>query len=311
MATSESLQVGGHPDIVQSHPSDETKIMKRACPREVEFYEDLVHQLDAVHSPSIWSGWRPVFYGRQPPEKESSTDEVFIVLENLVPICTNPTLRTGFTHPNVLDIKLGKQLYDNDASEEKKERMTRTAAETTSARFGIRLTGGKVWNNDTRAYETLPKTFGKSLDPQGSDLKAGFSRFFPIALPDGETLQGNQYSSRLTVSPGGIPAILMARLLEDVLLPRFNRLSNHVSRFEWQVYGSSLLVVYEGDSEALSRAFEGDNITEDRFLGIVKLIDFAHAWKAQQPDAGLLDAFDTLSNLLRGMIKDLSQLANE
>ncbi|KAH9815092.1 hypothetical protein DFH28DRAFT_1057628 [Melampsora americana] len=311
MAISESLQVGGHSDIVQSHPSDETKIMKRACSREVQFYEDLVHQLEAAHSSSVWSGWRPEFYGRYLPEKETSTDDILIVLQNLVPICTNPTLRTGFIHPNVIDIKLGQQLYDNDASEEKKARMTRAAAETTSARFGIRLTGGKVWNNDTKAYETLPKGFGKSLDPQGSDLNAGFSRFFPIVLPNGKKLSGEEYSSRLSVSPGGIPARLMGRLLKDVLLPRFNRLSNYVSKFEWQVYGSSLLVVYEGDNDALSHAFQGDSIVEDRCLGNVKLIDFAHAWKAQQPDTGLLNGFDTLSSLLQGMMNALSQLDQE
>lgn len=58
-----------------------------------------------------------------------------LVLENL-------TYR--FLRPNVLDIKLGTQLYDEDAPEEKKERMTAAAAKTTSGPTGVRLTGFQV-----------------------------------------------------------------------------------------------------------------------------------------------------------------------
>lgn len=58
-----------------------------------------------------------------------------LVLENL-------TFR--FLHPNVLDIKLGTQLYDDDATEEKKERMRKAAASCTSEETGVRLTGFQV-----------------------------------------------------------------------------------------------------------------------------------------------------------------------
>lgn len=49
-----------------------------------------------------------------------------------------------FVRPNVLDIKLGTQLHADDASEEKKARMIKTASETTSAETGVRLTGFQV-----------------------------------------------------------------------------------------------------------------------------------------------------------------------
>lgn len=77
-------------------------------------------------------------------DANSQTAETSIILDNLVPISNAQFSATGYTHPNILDIKLGTQLYDMDASGEKVARMTRAAAETTSARFGIRLTGGKV-----------------------------------------------------------------------------------------------------------------------------------------------------------------------
>lgn len=58
-----------------------------------------------------------------------------IVLDNL---------SKAFTKPNILDIKLGTVLYDEHASEEKKARMIKTAAETTSLETGVRMTGFQV-----------------------------------------------------------------------------------------------------------------------------------------------------------------------
>lgn len=58
-----------------------------------------------------------------------------IVLENL---------SHRFSKPNILDIKLGTKLYDNEATEEKKARMIKTAKETTSLETGVRLTGFQV-----------------------------------------------------------------------------------------------------------------------------------------------------------------------
>lgn len=58
-----------------------------------------------------------------------------IVLENVA---------HKFVKPNIIDIKLGKVLYDEDASEEKRERMIKTALATTSYETGVRLTGFQV-----------------------------------------------------------------------------------------------------------------------------------------------------------------------
>jgi 1D-myo-inositol-tetrakisphosphate 5-kinase/inositol-polyphosphate multikinase len=51
--------------------------------------------------------------------------------------------------PNILDIKLGTKLYDDDASEEKKARMIQAAAATTSFTTGVRLTGFQVGQHST------------------------------------------------------------------------------------------------------------------------------------------------------------------
>lgn len=53
-------------------------------------------------------------------------------------------LSYSFLKPNTLDIKLGTVLATEDASPEKRARMERVAAETTSKETGIRLTGFQV-----------------------------------------------------------------------------------------------------------------------------------------------------------------------
>ena len=58
-----------------------------------------------------------------------------VVLENVV---------HGFRKPNILDIKLGTLLYDEDAPPEKKAKMEIKTRGTTSGEAGIRLTGFQV-----------------------------------------------------------------------------------------------------------------------------------------------------------------------
>ena len=50
----------------------------------------------------------------------------------------------GFLKPNIIDIKLGTILWDEDALPAKKERMQNTARRTTSGETGVRLTGFQV-----------------------------------------------------------------------------------------------------------------------------------------------------------------------
>lgn len=70
-------------------------------------------------------------------EKENATraPEDAVILENL----THP-----FEKANVLDVKLGTQLWDEDSSDEKRRRMDQVAMDTTSGKMGLRLTGFQV-----------------------------------------------------------------------------------------------------------------------------------------------------------------------
>lgn len=69
-------------------------------------------------------------------EDNNVNDDECICLENV---------SLGFKKPCVLDLKMGTQLYDDDASEEKKARLGAVAANTTSLPLGFRMTGFEVW----------------------------------------------------------------------------------------------------------------------------------------------------------------------
>lgn len=66
---------------------------------------------------------------------ESERFEQAVVLENL---------EWGFRRPSVLDIKLGKILTDDKASEEKRRRLEKVSMGTTSWDNHIRLAGMRV-----------------------------------------------------------------------------------------------------------------------------------------------------------------------
>jgi len=91
--------------------------------------------------------WRP-FVKHQMEEKISvstwESREIARVFMTTIHSIVLENLANRFSKPNILDIKLGTRLYDDDASEEKKARMIKTAAATTSLTTGIRLTGFQV-----------------------------------------------------------------------------------------------------------------------------------------------------------------------
>lgn len=159
-------QVGGHPGVMESE--DGSLIIKPALPVEVDFYQTM------LTDPSLMPlrGYIPRFYGTlrlegQVDEEQSAFGQISIkqeavpaverdrsIIANCVIIGLTrrglahsivlENISRGFAKPNILDIKLGTVLYDEDASDEKRARMEKVARETTSYETGVRLTGFQV-----------------------------------------------------------------------------------------------------------------------------------------------------------------------
>ncbi|GLB35601.1 putative inositol phosphokinase (IPK) family protein [Lyophyllum shimeji] len=315
-------QVGGHAGVLATE--DGSLIIKPALPLEVQFYQAL------QQSPSLEAlrPFIPKFYGMLKLEgqldEEKSAEEGNIsvtpvdapqkeslVLENI----SHPFLK-----PNILDIKLGTALYDEDAPPAKVERMIETAKNTTSSETGIRLTGFQVYNNTTSEPVITPKSYGKSIKP--ADLPNGIARFFPVgAMPPkegGEAPDG--------VSPSGLPLTTLLPLLRGIR-EDIEEIREVCAELEMRMVGASLLIVYEADWERAEAGLkyleqdsdeESEDEEEEDEEGdgqkkrpgppyIVKLIDFAHTRlkPGQGADEGVLLGMDTVLKLIDGRIAQL------
>jgi len=245
-----------------------------------------------------------------------------IVLENVA---------HGFKHPNILDIKLGARLWADDAPAAKRQKLDDASRQTTSASLGFRIAGMTIWtgtSEDSRTEE-LPdkdaeikngyirytKRYGWTFTEE--NVKIAFIKYFGGANADGKL---RYRRSQLIIKR-------IARELEDMAYV----IENEESR----MYSASVLMVYEGDDQALEKALEeektrniedpeqnpaaeADSTAEDNNDGDdesdepdpkvhdVRLIDFAHAqWTpGQGPDENVLIG-------VRSVLKILNELAEQ
>ncbi|OAV91801.1 hypothetical protein PTTG_06001 [Puccinia triticina 1-1 BBBD Race 1] len=309
MATiSQVLQAGGHQDQVAIDSNQPSRIIKKTKKSELEFYRSLANQLERPPSQqNAWSDWRPQFFGSS---NHQTDEQVSIVLENLTYKWSTAKTEQGeeqdqlFNHPNVIDIKLGQRLYDDQATPEKQERMHRAALETTSAKLGIRLTGAQIWNNLKGEYSSIPKSFGKSIKPDGSDLQINFNSLFPVSdSKPAHELELDQ----LTYSAEGLPSEILKQVIDRSIIPKIQKILDYLSSFNWRIYGASILIVFEADLSTLNTLLSSpdhNRIIQD--IASVKVIDFAHVQLADSPDPGLLKGFQSTLDLFHQLSAELA-----
>ncbi|KAG8899504.1 hypothetical protein FRB99_006688 [Tulasnella sp. 403] len=332
-------QVGGHAGVQTSE--DKSLIIKACLPKEKEFYSLLASKdILAPLRPFV-----PTFYGtlqlhgtvdasgsletvnteKLTTEKDellSSMDKRTLLTHPATGGISSPqsivlqNVSHTFKKPNILDIKLGTVLYDEQADAAKRERMIKTAQSTTSLETGVRLTGFQVYDPVEKVFVNTPKSYGKSITV--AQLPEGMARFFP------ET----SFSNR------DLLVAVIEGIIKDV-----SQIKEVFQNLEIRMVGGSLLVVWEGDEEAIKKAVvssedegqggadesgqptdddaEGEDEDEDEDeesdanrVGpayAVKLIDFAHTRLApgEGPDAGIVLGLETTLRLLKGRKADL------
>lgn len=162
-------QVGGHAGVHVTE--DESLLLKPALPREIAFYQLVRDVIDPSSGLHILKPWIPEFFGLLSLEGKLASPTADIETGTLPAIIPVPDLQApsdtpaqtlvlqnllyGYRKPCVLDVKLGTVLYDEDASEEKKARMIRKAAETTTLQTGVRLTGFQVSASFTKQHKVM------------------------------------------------------------------------------------------------------------------------------------------------------------
>ncbi|KAF3930463.1 hypothetical protein ABW20_dc0108396 [Dactylellina cionopaga] len=217
--------------------------------------------------------------------------EISIVLSNLT---------YGFLKPCVLDVKLGAQLWDDEAPLDKRARLDEVANKTTSSSLGMRIAGMKVWKGPANDYQAYDKLYGRQFTAESA--VDGFKEFL--------------FSGELTEE--------QSKLLAKRFADKVEQIESVMENQESRMYSASLLFVYEGDSDALDQALQiekdkkpgkgtlvddedddedyddddDDEKPQDKKVEDLKIIDFAHAsWTpGQGPD----------HNALRGVKSTLS-----
>ena len=183
---------------------------------------------------------------------------ISIVLENVA---------SGFTRPNVIDIKLGARLWGDDSVPDKRAKLDKVSRETTSSSLGFRIAGMKVWGGEAEAkkqaeqairenetatptdadkngsepskvkvvevdgYRRYDRWFGRSFNEH--NIKEGFETFLEGAKI-GKKDNSRQIAARMATELRSIQSMLEAE--------------------ESRMYSSSILYIYEGDPEAFEEA---------------------------------------------------------
>ncbi|QIW98551.1 hypothetical protein AMS68_004069 [Peltaster fructicola] len=311
--------VAGHDGVLSDEAGE--VVVKPCTQAEVDFYQD-----SSIKHPDF-AQFIPTFMGTltlgppSPPASAGHIDELVktsgidlpksqgkkiaaetaVVLENL---------EYGFTHPSVIDLKLGARLYAPGTAAEKAARLDKVAGETTTGSLNFRIAGMKVWNTLTNDYDVYDKLYGRRFDKE--TVIAGFKTYF-----DSLTNTPKRLITGRQIIAAGLDELRDIRMLLETKESRF--------------YSASVLIVFEGDPEALQERLlqqaglqisqmqdsadeeqdEDDEIDEDEPPILrLKLIDFAHSsWcpgqgKDDNLITGMINIEKQLQLLLDGLPKD-------
>lgn len=228
----------------------------------------------------------------------------YLVLKNLV---------YGYSMPLVVDVKLGRILWDKGCGESKRKRMEEVSKTTTSGTLGWRVCGVKAVIPENMISDSqVPEKWLRPL--KGVDYKA-------CASVSGNTFTLNkQFGRSLTTTTAreGLEMALrcnaLPRKLQDEIISRFvlrlELFYNCLLDTEVRSISSSLLFVVEGDParwEGLEDSvFYEDQDEDDEYhapLSELRWIDFAHT--RFTPNMG----YD--EELLFGVEKLLDSLAHD
>lgn len=183
-----------------------------------------------------------------------------IVLENVA---------SGFRRPNVLDVKLGARLWADDAPPAKRNKLDAVAKETTSSSLGYRIAGMKVWtgkNGDadegslTDPYAT--KHEGKEGAKGEVIEKDGYRRYdkwYGRSFTHESVKQG--FETFLAGAKAG--KVDRSRMIAQRLVEELRNVQQVLESEESRMYSSSVLIVYEGDPEAMEHALEEEKKIPD------------------------------------------------
>lgn len=126
--------------------------------KEELFYEKTVEQYPELKQ------WIAGYHGTKEIHMDG-IDGQFMILDDLT---------FGYDKPSVIDLKIGTETWEEDASKEKIERESKKYP--LQRKLGFRLTGMRVYNKETNQYDIYDKKYGYSITED--TLNGMFALFF-------------------------------------------------------------------------------------------------------------------------------------
>lgn len=309
-------------------------VFKPLNEQELQFYKDVQQLLTedtGTEGDVPLESWMPAHLGvldegHKVPEKLANDVQVIDSGEDLINIPNFPTnygdlgtnnrflvlqnLTSGFNKPNIIDIKLGKILYDENATEEKKHRLSKVSDTTTSGSLGFRICGMRIQANKMTStldpdhhefqsqgeYVFINKMFGRTRTVE--DVTEAFETYFT-----NDSLNEKRRNH-----------------LKTIFHQRLQLFFNTILNSEVRMISSSLLFIYEGDASRWNQQNDEDSLINDEFidyedeesqdsdsddiipkapLSLMALIDFAHSTvtKGAGYDENVIEGVESLLDI--------------
>ncbi|KAI2635153.1 SAICAR synthase-like protein [Xylaria nigripes] len=162
----------------------------------------------------------------------------------------------GFKKPNIMDAKMGRQLWSNDASPEKKARFDKITESTTHKNFGFRIAGMQVYKGSHPTHKISGHVKEPSANVEGPN-EEGFMMYSKLWGRDEVNDSNLVEALKLFIfnKAAGIDEDL-GKLVAGLFASDLRRVEEVLKKEESRMYSSSLLFVFEGDGPTLKAAIE-------------------------------------------------------
>lgn len=227
--------------VVADHMSRELKeeAISRAKAAAAEAADEEPAEQAAEQAEEIIDiSWRPNKNRRIPTNKS-------VVLQNST---------HGFKKANILDAKLGRRLWADDAPMEKRKRFDEVTRQTTTGSHGFRIAGMRVYKGtdnpeelDADGFQNYSKDYGK-FGVSKDNVAQPFINFI--------------FNERAGIDKD------LGRAVAQAFLEELKQVEEVLASSETRMYSASLLFTFEGDGEALRAAIEENNALVERVNAI-------------------------------------------
>nr|CAG8577484.1 13841_t:CDS:2 [Entrophospora candida] len=221
-------QIGGHDKLLLTN--DEAVIVKPCNTLEKEFYETsvlypefsmwILQLQDANHNNNSL-----INLVDDISDNNNDNGDGIRVVDPLIirqEIEKQRNILYGFKKPCFIDLKLGTQLWGEDSSEEKKQKMIKRALMTTSASLGIKITAFKVYQKSIDNYKDYSREYGYILKNENGII-LGLRDYFRAEISKDKQ------------------SLIIKTIIRDL-----KELYKALENTELRLYGASLFLVYEG-----------------------------------------------------------------